>query len=367
MLRVTPQIAHRRLAGMDQELVIAAHAFAGPLAGEPPEWVELMPVGQVTFADGRKPITLKDAAAVIERSMAEAAGNILPIDIDHGADRKGGSSEAAGWITELEVRDGAVWGRVEWTEKGHNLVAGKAYRFLSPNWWQTKSARPVVTRIGGAALVNVPALPQLKALASRKDTTMDREQQIAIAKALGLDETASPEEMATAAAAHVQEADQANARLARIAAGAGVDGDVDDAAEQKIVAAFGGSDPDPAKYVPIGSLTELQKEVAALKKADTDRTADQLVASAKREGKLPPSLEGWAKDYAARDPEGFGTWAKDQPVVAPPGRELETTPARQAKGELSGQEKDIAAACGVSSDAFKKTREEIEAATAARQ
>ena len=39
---------------------------------------------------------------------------------------------ARGWIVELQGRQDGIWGKVEWTATGRDLVAGKAYRGISP-------------------------------------------------------------------------------------------------------------------------------------------------------------------------------------------------------------------------------------------
>src|SRR6185312_16948081 len=86
--------------------------------GAAPEWIQLLPFGDVKPQDGRKPWSVKDIASIIT-----ASGNKpLAIDYDHGTDREHAAesnSRAAGWMTEL--RDGGpagepgLWAKVEWT------------------------------------------------------------------------------------------------------------------------------------------------------------------------------------------------------------------------------------------------------------
>ena len=85
-----------------------------------PEWIELLPAGVFYGRDGRGPFRLDDPAAVIASTTAMQMNAGLPIDYDHATDfgaPEGRPAPAAGWIRELEVRDGAVWGRVEWTAR----------------------------------------------------------------------------------------------------------------------------------------------------------------------------------------------------------------------------------------------------------
>ena len=85
-----------------------------------PEWIELLPAGVFYGRDGRGPFRLDDPAAVIASTTALQMNAGLPIDYDHATDfgaPEGRPAPAAGWIRELEVRTGAVWGRVEWTAR----------------------------------------------------------------------------------------------------------------------------------------------------------------------------------------------------------------------------------------------------------
>lgn len=116
----------------------------------PPEWVELIPAGTFSGRDGRGPYTL-DPQAVI--GAFEKGGIDLPVDYDHQtleAEAKAGPVPAAGWIKALEVRDGALWGRVAWTPRAAELIAAREYRFLSPVFRHDKKGR--VLALEGAGL-----------------------------------------------------------------------------------------------------------------------------------------------------------------------------------------------------------------------
>lgn len=97
-----------------------------------PEWVELIPAGDVQGRDGRG-WKNGNPQGVIDRFLS--SGVDLPIDIEHSTELKAPKGEpapAAAWVKGLEKRNGAIWGRVEWNTTGQNLVGGKAYRYLSP-------------------------------------------------------------------------------------------------------------------------------------------------------------------------------------------------------------------------------------------
>lgn len=156
-------------------------ALPAPAAdGVPPEWLHLVPAGTFKGQDGRGPYTLANAAAVITASMA---GGPLVLDENHATDhalKSGISAPAMGWVTELQARDDGLWGRVEWTPAGVEMMTGRAYRGVSPVIATTKDGR--ILQVLRAALTNAPNLPQLTALHTQ-GTSMDLTK---VREALGL-------------------------------------------------------------------------------------------------------------------------------------------------------------------------------------
>jgi phage I-like protein len=132
--------------------------------------VHLLPAGAaIETVDGRGPYRVADLARLAADSLG--AGDRLPIDEAHATDLaapEGRPAPARGWIVGLEARADGVWGRVEWTETGRQLLAEKAYRFLSPVIRHLKDG--TVTAILRAALVNTPNLRGLAALNSQEPT-----------------------------------------------------------------------------------------------------------------------------------------------------------------------------------------------------
>lgn len=130
-----------------------------------PEWVHLLPAGEILTSDGRGPYRVADADGLIAASRE--FGDRLPIDENHATDLaapRGEPAPARGWIVELEARPDGIWGRVEWTAHGSQLVTDRAYRGLSPVIQHQKTGE--VTAILRASLVNRPNLRGLTALHS---------------------------------------------------------------------------------------------------------------------------------------------------------------------------------------------------------
>lgn len=100
---------------------------------EAPEWIKVLPAGEFEGRDGRRfknpyPHSLIETT----KSLNFEAG--WAIDFNHQTDfsTDGGPAPAAGWMTNFQVRNGSIWARVEWTEKGRQAVASKEYRYISP-------------------------------------------------------------------------------------------------------------------------------------------------------------------------------------------------------------------------------------------
>lgn len=150
------------------------------------EWVHLLPAGIITTQDGRGPYRVEDAERVIAESLQGAAK--LPIDENHAIDLaapRGEGSPARGWIVELQARADGIWGRVEWTEAGRQLIADRAYLALSPVIAHDTTKK--VLGILRASLVNRPNLRGLTAL--HQEDPMSLMQRLAAL--LGFDDTAT--------------------------------------------------------------------------------------------------------------------------------------------------------------------------------
>jgi phage I-like protein len=164
-----------------------------------PEWVELIPAGvNIKGRDGRI-FNNTDPAKVIEAFKNNGA--FLPLDWEHSTEIKGPKGEeapAAGWIVELQVKNGgSIWGKIDWTRRGAEVVRQKEYRYLSPVFLLEKKSKNIVALLS-AGLTNNPNL-RLTAL---NRVEVEKEIEIMNLKEfcllLGLSETATEEEVKTA-------------------------------------------------------------------------------------------------------------------------------------------------------------------------
>lgn len=140
-------------------------AVALPATGGVPEWVHIIPAGQVRTIDGRGPYTVPNMVALAAASLA--AGDKLPIDENHATDKGaalGLPAPARGWIVALEARSDGLWGKVDWTGSGRKLMLEKAYSGISPVLVHDRAN--VVARLLRASLTNTPNLQGLTTLHS---------------------------------------------------------------------------------------------------------------------------------------------------------------------------------------------------------
>ena len=132
-----------------------------------PAWVELIPTGEVIGRDGRH-WTNNNPQGIIQ---AFQNGRVdLPVDIEHSTELKakqGDPAPAMGWVNELRVMNGAIWGRVAWNRSGQQLITTRQYRYLSPVLVCSKTNGAIVA-LSSVGLTNRPNL-HLRALNNQRN------------------------------------------------------------------------------------------------------------------------------------------------------------------------------------------------------
>jgi phage I-like protein len=259
---------------------------AEPATKGAPDWVHLLPGGVMRGRDGRS-YDLADPGGLILAFQANAID--LPVDYEHQNDkpeaRLKGPVPAAGWIKELQSRADGIWGRVEWTAQAAELIATKAYRFLSPSiLYHPKTFE--IMRLKGAGLVHSPNL-YLTALAS---------QEAAMPPA---DDTATADLAATLAALLGLPSDTSPADLLK-----------------KLKAALG-APPDPAKFMPVAAVQEMLQTRLAERTFETDARIKAKVESAARDHYITNGMKDWALALCRSDEAAFDDFcARSGPTFA---------------------------------------------------
>jgi phage I-like protein len=310
-----------------------------------PDVIELIPGGTVGGRDGRGwTMDANDAKAVIADFVDRKAD--LPIDWEHSTQHRaprGEEAPAAAWIEGLELRpsDGALLGRVSWTERGANQVRSREYRYLSPVFDFDPATKRIV-RLVSAGLTNKPNLP-LQAL-NTEEPLMNRSALLIAALAgLSLKPDADDDAIATAINQLTTDRDAATTRALN--------------AER--------AQPDLARYVPRDDYNTLatratnaenalrERDQAALK-VDVDTT----IAAALKAGKITPATEAYHR-ASCSDQAGLDRF-KEFVGVAPAVGDESSLGARKPKNTdtaLNAEEQAAARHLGMSHDEYRKARD----------
>lgn len=302
-------------------VAIAACNFELPVTGGNTRVIQVTPAGYFSALDGRPGNGLQwfIDAAIANRTIEKfnARKSELVIDYDHQTLRKeenGQEAPAAAWYKSLQWREGdGLYATVELTARAQEKIDAKPpeFRYFSPVFSYNKKTGAVDEILMGA-ITNTPAIDELSELtqlaaASYQFTTEDNDMTLlaALIAALGLAENTT-EEQAVAALNSRLTADPS--KPIRIALGVG-----EDASTEVIVAACNSlklkaekaGNPDPANYVPVAVVTDLQKQIAILNNRFAERDAGDLettISNAIKTGKLiGKPMEDWARDLGKKD------------------------------------------------------------------
>ncbi len=236
-----------------------------------PDWVQLTPAGpDLPSRDGRR-WKMSDPAIVLSAFAANrAAGQDVPVDFEHATHVKGPSGEmapAVGWVEELDVRTGALWGRIKWNETGHTAIASRAYRYVSPGFMFDPKTL-AVQRLVSVGLTNLPnfTMPALNRSGDQKETDpMDK----AVLEALGLNTDATAAQ-AVVAITKLRDAERLALNSAQM--------------------------PDASKFVPMADHQLALNRIATFTADEKSREEANIIAAvdaAVTAGKIAPA----SKDY----------------------------------------------------------------------
>jgi len=349
------------------QIEYAALSFAiAPASGE----IQLTPAGVFRARDGR-PQGLdgwKMDAATAGRVIARAAARKTPFvaDYEHqtlASEKNGQPAPAAGWFKSLEWREGAglYATGVEWTAKARAHIEAGEYKFISPVFSYDKNTGEVL-QMEMAALTNNPALDGMAAVAALAQQFFTRSQEPnpkdqsmkAIAVLLGLAADASEADITVALTALTTKTAEHETRIAALT--------TETAALKTRQAEI--TTPDPAKFVPVETVTALQTQVASLSTRLNQSEVDDVISAAKASGKLLPAMESWARDLGKSDLAALKTYIEKNPaIVALIGNQTGGKgPHDRADGELSGTDLTVCKSMGIKPEDYKATLGEQAAA-----
>lgn len=362
-LSCTASAPRRDHRGMSQKpphapaacIAIAACAFAAaPVdAGAGRVLLQLTPAQDFTPSDGRAmdvPAWRINAATAQRVIAAFNSAQPPVIDYEHQTLHKeanGQPAPAAGWMHGLRWIEGrGLFAEAELTERARALVQSGEYRYFSPVFEYARGSGEV-TRILMGALTNHPAIAGMEAVNLM---------------------AAASARFTTTPTTSTKESDDMNELLKKLLAALGLP---EDASEEQALSAIKAltdkpavaattATPDPAQYVPVAVVQELQTNLAALSASVHSRAVDDVIAPALGDGRLLPAEEAWARD-TAKTPAGLASLTSllkvRQPLAALASTQTKGWPPAAAATDTHGLTADelaVAAACGMTPEAYAK-------------
>ena len=346
--------------GQDRSIMTHATALCASISIEEtgdvaPEWVHLLPAGEVRTQDGRGPYQAGDITALMAASLP--AGAKLVLDENHATDLaapQGREAPARGWIVELQSRADGIWGRVAWTAEAIRRAVWKEYRGISPVIAHRASG--AITSILRASLTNTPNLQGLVTLHSEGN---DMDLRNALIEATGLGSGADDGAIVTAVKEAIANkggdaAVALQSALAPIAKAAGL-------AETSDAATVLAGVQQLATSGDAATITALQSEIATLGtrlQAVTDaglrKDATTFVDGAIAEGRV--AVKPMRDRYIAmhmKDPAGTEELIKAMPKLT--GVTITGDAPEPKAGELTASQRNVVALMGLDPEDYKKT------------
>ncbi|EHG7724589.1 hypothetical protein J5Y72_004288 [Salmonella enterica] len=326
---------------------IAALSIELTASATPATRVRLLPAGEFRSNDGRpKECRTWVMNAACAQRLTEAAANKqieYSFDYEHQALRtvqNGKPAPASAWFSELEwvEGDGLYATDVRWTPAATQMIANLEYRYVSPVFSYNASTGEVMGLLN-VALTNLPALDELDdgvvVAASRlaamsiipaEESSMDEEQIAYLLSQLrwilNLPETSTAadiktelEKIITAISGGQGMAAASVDLLAMLTTAADRDARIAEQAAQ--IADLSQRVYDPAKFVPVAALTQMQAQYAQTITESGSQEVEQLITAALSDRRLlPGELETWARDLGQKDPAALKAYLEKAPPMA---------------------------------------------------
>lgn len=328
--------------------------LADPGDGKP---VEFLRVGQFRDMHGQSiKVTPNYMAELVANFEAGAAGQDVPIDIDH---EKG---EAAGWVKKIWQEGEKLLAQIKWNARGIQLVGEKVYRYLSATIAVDK---PVLRSI---SLVNFPAVKGLSPVelsegvyALQAETNHYSQGQAPG----GIDGGFPADSADDIGNKNLKKERSKNMELIkeiRTKLNLSESDDIKAKLDELMVKAEKPSSIDLAEYEAMKTRVNKLAEQIRIKDRDT------LVDQAFSEGKLVPAQREWALAEAYERPESFRAYLKATPKVidlkehgSAGGRgEGKEGEVNLSEIELTEEEVRVAKSLGLNLDMVRKSKSGVQ-------
>lgn len=333
----------KRLRPVAVSIAACALKLSAPVEGNSLR-LQLLPAGKFTPADGRTEgvadtgywlIDAAIAAQVIERAQARAT--LICVDYEHQTlhkEKNGQPAPAAAWIDQatLEWVDGeGLFAVAKLTQRAAEAISAEEYLYFSPVFiFDKKTGAVLDLKLG--ALTNLPAIDGMEPLTAMAAATFAADM-AALSQQLTTPEDTHMEELlerlqwllnmpvGTTAAEFAAQLDKIKAQLVgaspEVTAAASFNIAEYLSAQHAQLAALSQqvATPDPAKFVPVALMTDLQTQLAALSAQVNAGKVDELVTAALASGQLIPAQEDWARELGKANLAALSQYLNTAPKI----------------------------------------------------
>ncbi len=290
----------------------------------------IVPFGVFPHPMGEQVVDRPAAERILAR-MGVWSRDIV-VDYAHESLKDCGRATAAGWVKTqtAEIAENGVTAVIEWTEEAGRAIGAGEFRFLSPVFIVEEGRIAGLLNLGLTNNPNIHSMPALSNQLSTQETRMKKDLCAVIKELLKLPPGTPDDAVIKAVEALAnQPAPSLRDPLGDTVAMLGLG---PDATDEQIVAKIG--------------------ELAA-KNADTQTaTAETMVNDAVAAGRLAPSLKGWARDLASRNPESLRVFIANSVPAIPLGGLL--TPCVKGEKRLTESQDNVCRLLGVSGEDYRR-------------
>jgi len=145
-----------------------------------PVWIQVAKSG--SFYKGDHFELNESVFGQIVQNFNATVNHEVPVDFEHATEQQASEGSipsegapAQGWVKQLRVQNGNLYGLVEWGDLAREYIRGKKYKYISPaivlQARDRNSGKPIGARLTSVALTNKPFLDGMLPVAA-KDSPM---------------------------------------------------------------------------------------------------------------------------------------------------------------------------------------------------
>jgi phage I-like protein len=290
----------------------------------------IVPFGVFPHPMGEQVVDRPAAERILAR-MGVWSRDIV-VDYAHESLKDCGRATAAGWVKTdtAKIAENGVTAVIEWTDEAGKAIGAGEFRFLSPVFILEGGRIAGLLNLGLTNNPNIHSMPALSNQLSTQETRMKKDVCAVIKELLKLPPD-TPDD-AVVKAVEVLIAQPSGSLRSALGDAVAMLGLGPDATDEQIVAKIG--------------------ELAA-KSADAQTaTADTMVNDAVAAGRLAPSLKGWARDLAGRNPESLRVFIANSVPAIPLGGLM--TPCVKSEKRLTESQDNVCRLMGVSGEDYRR-------------